>query len=119
MKRIGTRLAELTRLFEITGAPELQKWAESEVREDIPQLASFLFLRQAWREVVAEGDTQWLHEALADAKRHPHAPGASVVGRRSSACWRLGATRPTSPRSCGSCSGGSCLGCATCSTTQA
>lgn len=54
MKRIGTRLAELTRLFEITGAPEPQKWAESEVREDIPQLASFLFLRQAWREVVAE-----------------------------------------------------------------
>ena len=37
-------------------------WASSQVNEGIPQLARFLFLRQAWREVVKDRDVEWIPE---------------------------------------------------------
>ena len=40
---------ELAERFRAVGAEEPEEWAASEVEEDIPQLARFLFLRRLWR----------------------------------------------------------------------
>ena len=42
-------LSDLAHLFKIAGASDPEAWARSEVEEGIPQLARFLFLRQAWK----------------------------------------------------------------------
>ncbi|HYR09163.1 MAG TPA: hypothetical protein VEQ60_15375 [Longimicrobium sp.] len=43
------RAEELAEKFREAGAEEPEGWAASEVAEDIPQLARFLFLRSVWR----------------------------------------------------------------------
>lgn len=48
------RLAELTETFRALGAGDPEGWAASEVTENIPQLARFLFLRRLW-----SGGEQW------------------------------------------------------------
>lgn len=54
---------ELTALFAKLGASEPELSARSQIEEGIPQLQRFLFLRQAWRTLVADGDTRWIeHE---------------------------------------------------------
>jgi hypothetical protein len=40
-------LQELTELFARLGAPRPESWARSQLEEGIPQLARFVFLRQA------------------------------------------------------------------------
>ncbi len=55
-------LEELTDLFRRLGARDPEDWAASQINEDIPQLARFLFLRQAWRQIVSEEDTNWPRE---------------------------------------------------------
>ena len=49
-------LDELTALFKKFGARDPTVWAKSQLEEGIPQLQRFLFLRQAWRNVVSEND---------------------------------------------------------------
>ena len=78
MSMFSTKSSRLTHLFEVAGAPDPQSWAESELSEDIPQLARFLFLRQAWRLVVADMDVQWIDREVEHARRHPDAPGAGM-----------------------------------------
>jgi hypothetical protein len=51
---------ELTELFRRLGAQEPEDWARSQIREGIPQLLRYLFLRQARRQVVAPGDRDWM-----------------------------------------------------------
>ncbi|MCP4385018.1 MAG: hypothetical protein GY798_27005 [Hyphomicrobiales bacterium] len=48
-------LDELSAIFKALGADDPEGWAGSEIRENIPQLARFLFLRQAWDRIFAEG----------------------------------------------------------------
>jgi hypothetical protein len=67
---------ELTRIFAKLGASEPESWAGSQVREGIPQLARFVFLRQAWRLVVPEGDDKWIEREL---KTDPSGPGGAIV----------------------------------------
>jgi hypothetical protein len=55
---------ELTELFTKLGAPNPECWASSQAEEGIPQLARFLFLRQAWRLIVREADTSWLQDQM-------------------------------------------------------
>lgn len=64
----------LTRLFDELGAPEPERWARSQIDEGIPQLARYLFLRQAWRSIVPEGDSRWIEAAIALANSHPGEP---------------------------------------------
>src|SRR5262249_25800627 len=47
---------ELTELFRKLGADDPAGWARSQIREGIPQLARYLFLRQAWRQVLGPDD---------------------------------------------------------------
>ena len=67
---------KLAALFELLGASNPADWARSQVREGIPQLARFLFLRQAWRNVLRPADTGWIDEAL---KGDPSGPGGGIV----------------------------------------
>ena len=71
-------IAELTQLFRQLGAPDPAGWARSQVAEGIPQLARFLFLRQAWRNVLADGDTSWIDATISATRADPNAPFAGV-----------------------------------------
>ncbi len=69
---------ELAALFEKLGAKAPASWAKSQFEEGIPQLARFLFLRQAWRGVVGENDQEWIEQAIAESASHPRDPYAGV-----------------------------------------
>ena len=69
---------KLTALFRKLGACDPEGWARSQIEEGIPQLARFLFLRQAWRAVVDDGDAAWIEQAIGRAETHPDEPNAAV-----------------------------------------
>jgi hypothetical protein len=69
---------ELTAVFERLGATDPAGWARSQMREGIPQLARFLFLRQAWRQLIQEGEHAWIQRMIADAEHSPDEPYAGV-----------------------------------------
>lgn len=71
-------LTTLTRLFDDLGAPDPEGWARSQIGEGIPQLARYLFLRQAWRSIVPEGDSRWIDATIDRAKSHPGEPYAGA-----------------------------------------
>lgn len=64
---------ELTELFAKLGAPMPEAWAKSQIGEDIPQLARYLFLRQAWRLVIGVDDHSWISKMR---PKHPSQSGA-------------------------------------------
>jgi hypothetical protein len=78
-------LEQLESLLRLAGAPHAEGWARSEYNEDIPQLARFLFLRQAWARIVAEGDTNWIDREIAASRTGPTDPGSGM----GVACERL------------------------------
>jgi hypothetical protein len=67
---------ELTALFARLGADDPAGWAGSQIREGIPQLARFLFLRQAWKLVVPEDDNTWISR---QEDVNPNGPGGAIV----------------------------------------
>jgi cytosine/adenosine deaminase-related metal-dependent hydrolase len=69
---------KLTALFEKLGARNPEGWARRQFEQGVPQLARFLFLRQAWRAVVPEGDSGWIAGAIASAEARPDDAYASV-----------------------------------------
>jgi hypothetical protein len=69
---------ELAALFRRLGAPDPDGWARSQIEEGIPQLARYLFLRQAWRNVVSEDDPGWITRAIDGARARPNEPYAGV-----------------------------------------
>lgn len=69
---------ELIALFRELGAPYPEQWAGSQVREEIPQLLRFLFLKNAWRCVTEEGDSKWIDREVQDARQDPVAPYAGL-----------------------------------------
>lgn len=85
--------AELTEVFRTLGAEDPERWAGSQVREGIPQLARFLFLRQAWKEIASADDLSWIDpRTLSPTEQVPDIPFAGL--RRAIGRLRdLGATR--------------------------
>jgi hypothetical protein len=73
-----SKLQQLTRQFELAGAADPSSWAQSEIDDNIPQLARYLFLRQAWRQVIAEGDEAWIQREIDRAHQRPGAPGTGL-----------------------------------------
>lgn len=65
---------ELTEVFRALGAREPEQWASSQLQEGIPQLHRFLFLRQAWAQVVDENDDSWIDRVIEAARKTPEAP---------------------------------------------
>jgi len=68
----------LAALFRKLGARDPETWARSQVEEGIPQLARFLFLRQAWRSIVDENDATWIDRQIEGALKDPQSPYAGV-----------------------------------------
>jgi len=73
-----SQLEELTELFRKLGAPEPEEWAVSQIDEGINQLGRFLFLRQAWRNVVSENDTSWIQSEIDRSLKNPGAPCSGI-----------------------------------------
>jgi hypothetical protein len=71
-------LQQLIMLFEQLGAEDAEDWARSEIEEDIPQLARYLFLRQAWRRIIPHRDNSWIEDQIAVAKHDPGGPGSGI-----------------------------------------
>lgn len=69
---------ELTALFARLGAQNPAAWARSQIEEGTPQLARFLFLREAWKRVVPEDDVAWITRELQHAQHDPNGPFAGV-----------------------------------------
>jgi hypothetical protein len=69
---------KLAALFRLVGARDPEAWAKSQFDEGIPQLARFLFLRQAWRAIVSEGDSHWIHAGIQSAETRPNDPYAGA-----------------------------------------
>lgn len=66
---------ELTELFRKLGAQEPESWAHSQITEGIPQLLRYLFLRQAWRNVVSPDDNNWMSKLR---PKEPNLPGGEL-----------------------------------------
>ena len=71
-------IRELAAHFHALGAEDPENWAASQVDEGINQYGRFVFLRQAWTNVVPDGDTAWIETMIADADREPGAPGTGA-----------------------------------------
>jgi hypothetical protein len=69
---------KLAKLFEKLGANEPEDWAKSQVEEGINQLGRFLFLRQAWREIVDENDHSWIEAEMKWSAENPGAPCSGI-----------------------------------------
>jgi len=67
---------KLIATFEKLGARDPVEWANSQMREGIPQLARFLFLRQAWKKVLSPAETSWIDS---DLTRDEGGPGGGIV----------------------------------------
>lgn len=68
---------ELIALLAELGAPRPDLASKSQLEEGAPQLAMYLFMRQAWKLVLPEGSTDWIEEAKRVA---PTGPGGGIVG---------------------------------------
>jgi len=72
------KIQQWTERFRMLGAYAPEGWARSQVEESIPQYARFVFLRQAWQSVIADGDTSWIDPQIQQADRRPRDPGAGI-----------------------------------------
>jgi hypothetical protein len=66
---------ELAELFRKLGAQDPEAWAHSQIAEGFPQLARYLFLRQAWRRVIGPDDRSWVSEMR---RTDPKGPGGDI-----------------------------------------
>jgi len=84
-------IEKLAERFRVLGAQQPENWARSEVEEGIPQLARFLFLRQAWTQIVSESDPSWIARTIACFRETPTVP-FSGIGRAVESLRAKGAT---------------------------
>jgi hypothetical protein len=77
-------IRKLTDYFRTLGASNPEQWAESEIKEGIPQYARFVFLKTAWNAVISEGNDTWIDNAIKQSEREPNDPcsGAGVALKR-------------------------------------
>ncbi|MCW5829020.1 MAG: hypothetical protein KIT79_06860 [Deltaproteobacteria bacterium] len=65
----------LADLFSRLGARHPERWAKSQIEEGIPQLARYLFLRQAWKHVV-DPNGDWIADSITTENRD--LPGGNI-----------------------------------------
>jgi hypothetical protein len=68
--------AALTERLRRLGCPDPEAWAKSQIEEGIPQLARYVFLRQAWKRILDENDHRWIGNVLQNLQRSPDSPYA-------------------------------------------
>ena len=71
---------ELVAILQALGAEDAEGWADSQLNEDIPQLARFLFLRSAWKHVLNKGDIAWIENACLIVRNQVFVVGNLSVG---------------------------------------
>ena len=74
---IPTTKSELVTIFGCLGAAAAESYADCELRDGI-QLLRYLFLHHAWKYVVADGDSQWIDDAIDHASKRPCEPYAGL-----------------------------------------
>jgi hypothetical protein len=77
-KPTAQQVRQLTEQFRALGAFDPESWAQSQLHEGIPQYARFVFLRQMWKNAVAEGDTTWMDRVLEATRQRPRDPAAGA-----------------------------------------
>lgn len=82
----------LAALFDRLGASDPRAWAQSQLQEGIPQLHRYLWLRQAWKFIVAEDETGWMDAHMRHAAARPDDPYAGV-GQALRLCLEQGVDR--------------------------
>jgi len=65
---------ELVALFKKLGAHSPEGWVPHVLADPEPQLARYLFLKQAWEGILGEGDVSWINESIERAKVRPTEP---------------------------------------------
>jgi hypothetical protein len=69
----------LVSLFRAAGADDPEGWADSEVRENISQLARYCFLRRLWSDQIDSwSDPVWIDNYIQEAEREPNAAFADA-----------------------------------------
>jgi hypothetical protein len=76
--KLPNTIAELTMLFQKLGAKNPESWAKSQIHEGIPQIQRYLFLRQAWKQIIHDDGESWLAREIREADRDPHAPYSGI-----------------------------------------
>jgi hypothetical protein len=69
---------ELTTLFQKLGAKNPESWAQSQINEGIPQIQRYLFLRQAWKQIIHEDGESWINKEIQQADRDPYEPYSGI-----------------------------------------
>lgn len=69
-------LRSLTEVFRRAGATDPESWADSQLREGIPQLAIFSFAKALWNGVTPEDGGEWIDQEIEWARSRPHNPCA-------------------------------------------
>lgn len=82
---------KLVRLFTRLGEKHPEEWADAQIR-DPKQIYRYLFLRQAWTKVGADGDESWIDEQIEYSRKHPDRPFAGL-GKALENCLAAGARR--------------------------
>lgn len=71
-------IAALAQILDELDVPDAALRAREQVEHGVPHLARYLFLRQAWRLLLADGDTRWIEPTIASSRAQPDAPFAGV-----------------------------------------
>jgi hypothetical protein len=71
-------LKRLTEVFRRLGAKDPEGWASSEIEEGLPQLATYVFLRQAWTNVADENDDSWIDRLVEQSNEKSNQPCAAI-----------------------------------------
>jgi hypothetical protein len=86
------KIKELTARFKMLGLTNPEMWAESEVKEGIPQYARAVFLKTAWNTVVPEDNDSWIDGRIKSFEHDPNGPCAGA-GRAIRRMLSLGVSR--------------------------
>jgi len=86
------KIKELTARFKTLGLTNPEMWAESELKERIPQYARAVFLKTAWNAVVPEDNDSWIDGRIKSFERDPTGPCAGA-GRAIRRMLSLGVSR--------------------------
>jgi hypothetical protein len=69
---------KLAALFRSLGAHAPERWVSHVLADPEPQLARYLFLKQAWERIIGEGEVAWIDEQIERTKVHPTEPYAGL-----------------------------------------
>jgi hypothetical protein len=73
-----SEVERLTEVFKRLGADDPEGWARSQISEGINQLGRFVFLKQAWSNIIDENDSSWIDSEIKSSMNRPDVPFAGI-----------------------------------------